>query len=74
MTAGRSRSLDGDRGGSGVDPESLRIMLQADRDGEFEFSFTSPFPVPGTRHDIRMTATKADVTNEARLTLFQRQG
>ena len=48
--------------------------LQADRDGEFEFSFTSPLPVPGTRYDIQMTATKADVTNEARLTLFQRQG
>lgn len=58
----------------GVAQQVFSRTLQADRDGEFEFSFTSPFPVPSTRYDIQMTATKADVTNEARLTLFQRQG
>ncbi len=58
----------------GVAQQVFSRTLQADREGEFEFSFASPFPVPGTRYDIQMTATKADVTNEARLTLFQRQG
>lgn len=58
----------------GVAQQVFSRTLQADREGEFEFSFASPFPVPGTRYDIQMTATKADFTNEARLTLFQRQG
>ena len=31
-------------------------------------------PVPGTRYDVSMVASKADVTNEARLVLYQRQG
>jgi len=58
----------------GVAKQVFSRTLQADRDGEFEFSFSSPIPLPGTRYDIQMTATKADVTNEARLTLYQRQG
>jgi hypothetical protein len=48
--------------------------VQADAGGNFDFSFTSPLPLPGTRYDIQMSSTKADVTNEARLVLFQRQG
>lgn len=58
----------------GVAQQVYSRTIQADRNGDFDFSFNSPFPVPGTRYDIQMTATKADVTNEARLTLFQRQG
>lgn len=48
--------------------------LQADARGMFEFSFRSPFPVPGTKYDVSMVASKADVTREAHLVLFQRQG
>ena len=33
-----------------------------------------PFPVPGTRYEVSMIASKADATAEARLVLFQRQG
>ncbi|HWI81596.1 hypothetical protein [Ramlibacter sp.] len=58
----------------GVAQQLLSRTIQADRNGDFEFSFTSPFPVPGTRYDVQMVAHKADVTNEARITLFQRQG
>jgi hypothetical protein len=58
----------------GVAQQVFSRTLQADANGNFEFSFTSPFPVPGTRYDIQMVASKADVTNEARLVLFQRQG
>jgi hypothetical protein len=58
----------------GVARQLLSRTVQADARGDFEFSFTSPFPVPGTRYDVQMLAHKADVTTEARLTLFQRQG
>lgn len=58
----------------GVAQRVFAQTLQADRNGHFDFSFDSPFPVPGTRYDISMVANKADVTTEARLTLFQRQG
>lgn len=58
----------------GVAQQVFSRTLQADREGDFEFSFASPLPVAGTRYDIQMTATKADSTNEARLSLFQGQG
>ena len=58
----------------GVAQRVFAQTLQADRSGHFDFSFDSPFPVPGTRYDISMVANKAEVTTEARLTLFQRQG
>jgi hypothetical protein len=48
--------------------------VQADSDGHFEFSFLSPLPVAGTRYDVSMSAHKGDVTTEAKLVLFQRQG
>jgi hypothetical protein len=52
----------------------LSDTVQADANGRFEFSFNSPFPLPGTRYDISMVANKADVTTESRLVLYQRQG
>src|SRR6185369_11900796 len=48
--------------------------LQADANGNFDFSFSPRISLPGTRYDISMTANKADVTTEARLVLYQRQG
>ena len=56
----------------GVAQQVYSRTLPADRNGDFDFSFTSPFPVPGTRYDIHMSASKADVTNEARMALYQR--
>jgi hypothetical protein len=58
----------------GVAQNVLSRTIQADANGNFEFSFTSPFPVPGTRYDVSMKARKADVTTEAKLVLYQRQG
>ena len=58
----------------GVAQQVFSRTLQADANGNFDFTFNSPFPVPGTRYDISMVASKADVTHEARLVLFQRQG
>lgn len=58
----------------GVAQQVFSQSMQADANGHFDFSFTSPFPVPGTRYEVSMVASKADVTNEARLVLYQRQG
>ena len=58
----------------GVAQQLFSQTIQADANGHFDFSFTSPFPVPGTRYDVSMVASKADVTTEARLVLYQRQG
>jgi hypothetical protein len=58
----------------GVGQEVFNDTVQADARGFFEFSFRTPFPVPGTKYDLALTARKADATTEARLTLFQRQG
>ncbi|MEJ6024105.1 hypothetical protein [Ramlibacter sp. PS4R-6] len=46
--------------------------LQADARGFFEFSFRSPLPVPGTKYDVHMLATKEDVRREANVVLYQR--
>lgn len=46
--------------------------LQADANGNFSFSFSPRFPIPGTRYEISLLSTKAGVTNDARLTLHQR--
>jgi hypothetical protein len=58
----------------GVAQRVFSERMRADANGHFDFSFSSPFPVPGTRYDISMVASKGDVTNEARLVLHQRQG
>jgi hypothetical protein len=58
----------------GVAQRVFSDTLQADANGNFDFSFSPSFTLPGTRYDISMTANKADVTTEARLVLYQRQG
>lgn len=58
----------------GVAQTVFSRTIQADPNGHFDFTFNSPFPVPGTRYDVSMTASKADVTTEAKLVLYQRQG
>ncbi|HWP13282.1 MAG TPA: hypothetical protein VNN06_15775, partial [Ramlibacter sp.] len=58
----------------GVAQRVFAETVQADANGHFDFSFRPPFPLPGTRYDVAMVAHKADVTTEARLVLYQRQG
>jgi hypothetical protein len=58
----------------GVAQRVYSETLQADANGNFDFRFSPSIPLPGTRYDISMTANKADVTTEARLVLYQRQG
>jgi hypothetical protein len=49
--------------------------VQADRNGNFGVN-VSPrgLPIPGTRYDVRLTATSGSQSAEERLTLIQRQG
>jgi hypothetical protein len=58
----------------GVAQRVFSDTVTADANGYFDFRFTSPFPVAGTRYDVQMVASKGDAQNEARLELFQRQG
>jgi hypothetical protein len=58
----------------GVAQQVFARRLQADANGNFDFDFSSPIPVPGTRYEVSMAASKADVTTEARLVLIQGQG
>jgi hypothetical protein len=56
----------------GVAQRVFSQTVQADANGHFDFSFNSPLQIPGTRYDILMVATKADITTEAKLVLYQR--
>ncbi|MBC5781832.1 hypothetical protein H8N03_02685 [Ramlibacter sp. USB13] len=49
--------------------------VQADRNGNFNVLVTPRgLPIPGTRYDVRLTATNGNQTAEERITLIQRQG
>jgi hypothetical protein len=52
----------------------LSETVQADASGRFSFTFSPRFPIPGTRYEIDMSASKANVKNDTKLVLFQRQG
>ena len=46
--------------------------LQADGNGNFSFTFSPQFTLPGTRYEILMVSTRANVSHETRMTLIQR--
>jgi len=49
--------------------------VQADRNGHFVVTINPRgLPIPGTRYDVRLTATSGNQTAEERMTLIQRQG
>jgi hypothetical protein len=49
--------------------------VTADRDGRFHVAVNPRgLPIPGTRYDVRLTATSGSQTAEERITLHQRQG
>ncbi|MDI1272178.1 Ig-like domain-containing protein [Polaromonas sp.] len=59
----------------GMNQDLLTQRVQADGNGNFSFSFTPQFPLPGTRYEVSMTAGKDGmVATETRLVLFQKQG
>ena len=65
---------------SGVAQRLLAQSVQADANGDFSFDFNpryvrdnaSSLPVPGTRYDVSISASRDNVATEARLMLFQR--
>lgn len=59
----------------GMNQDLLTQRVQADGNGNFSFSFSPQFPLPGTRYEVSMTAGKDGMTaTETRLVLFQKQG
>ncbi|MDB5840913.1 MAG: hypothetical protein JWQ23_2865 [Herminiimonas sp.] len=57
----------------GMNQQVFSQSLRSDANGNFGFSFHPPIPVPGTRYEIAMTASKANLTQENRLVLFQQR-
>lgn len=57
----------------GVTQQIYDQSLRADASGNFAFSFRPQYTAPGTRYDITMNATKADLNTETKLVLFQQQ-
>ena len=61
-------------GGAAIGKQQvLSETVQADSSGRFSFTLSPRFPIPGTRYEIDMSASKANVKNDAKLVLFQRQ-
>jgi hypothetical protein len=62
-------------GMTGINQQVADETVQADRNGYFSARITPRFPpLPGTRYDLRVTATSGSQTAEERLTLIQRRG
>jgi hypothetical protein len=59
-------------GGFSVSQHVYSQTLQADANGNFSFSFSPRFPIPGTRYEMSLVSTKAGVASDSRLTLYQR--
>ena len=57
----------------GINQQILNQTLRSDAAGNFAFSFQSQIPVPGTRFEVTLTATKANLSRETRLVLFQQR-
>lgn len=57
----------------GLNQELLSQRVQADRNGDFSFSFSSQVPLPGTRYEVTMTAGREGMAaTESQLVLFQK--
>jgi hypothetical protein len=59
-------------GGMNVSQNLFQQTLQADPEGNFGFTFLPQIPIPGTRYDIVMVASRGNASQETRLSLFQR--
>ncbi len=59
-------------GGLSVAQQIFSQTVQADGTGQFSFSFSPRFIIPGARYTVALTATKAGVNTKANLVLVQR--
>ncbi len=55
-----------------IQQELFNQTLQADANGNFAFSFTPQFPIPGTRYDITLVSTRGSLRDDHRMVLVQR--
>ncbi|GAC1606753.1 MAG: hypothetical protein NVS3B2_14730 [Ramlibacter sp.] len=70
----------GRRVDAGVAQALLSESVQADANGDFSFTFNPRYtrdnatslPVPGTRYEVSITASRDNLSTESRLMLFQR--
>ena len=57
----------------GINQQILNQTLRSDAAGNFAFIFQSQIPVPGTRYEVTVIASKGSLNREARLVLFQQR-
>lgn len=60
-------------GSFGLSQQVLNDTVRADPAGNFVVTFQSPLPVPGTRFDIAIVASKGGLTRETKLVLLQQR-
>jgi hypothetical protein len=57
----------------GLNQQIYNQALRADANGNFAFTFQPQIPIPGARYEITMNASKADLSKEMKLVLFQQK-
>ena len=57
----------------GLNQRIFSHSVRADANGNFAFTFQPQIAVPGARYEISMTASKAELTKELKLVLFQQK-
>lgn len=57
----------------GLNQQIYNQSLRADANGNFAFTFQPQIPVPGARYEITINASKADLSKEMKLVLFQQK-
>ena len=57
----------------GINQQVYSQNLRADPSGNFSFTFQSLVPVPGTRYETSITASKGELVRESKLVLFQQR-
>ena len=57
----------------GFNQQVFNQSVRPDANGNFAFTFQSPTPVPGTRYEATVTATRGDLVRESKLVLFHQR-
>ena len=57
----------------GITQPILNQTVKADANGNFSFSFQPQIPLPGTRYEITLRATKGDLNKDMKLVLVQKK-
>jgi hypothetical protein len=60
-------------GAFGLSQQIVNETMRADDSGNFAVTFQSPLPVPGTRFEVAVVATKGGLTKETKLVLLQQR-